>query len=139
VHDEPVRVARDYRGGVVLGGVVGVLSLLVTVYCVLDLATTRSQDVRGLPKPLWFPVLLLPVIGPVLYLVLGRSRPGSQRTLPKVLPEAGWSGGAPDDDEAFLRELRRRAEEQRRRAEEQRRRAEEQRRAAERDDGDRPD
>ena len=105
----------------------GVLSLLLLVYCVLDVATSRASDVRTLPKPLWFAVLLLPVVGPAAWWLAGRPKPGSPRAVPRVLPDAA-PDRAPDDDEAFLRSLRQRAEEQRRKAEEQRRR----------DEGDRP-
>ena len=111
------------------GGVAGVLSLLLLVYCVLDVATSRAADVRTLPKPVWFAVLLLPVFGPVAWFLAGRPKPGSPRAVPRVLPPAdNGPAKAPDDDEAFLRQLRQRAEEQRRRAEEQRRR----------DEGERP-
>ena len=101
--------------------VVAVLSLLLAAYCVLDVATSRPADVRGLPKPLWFPVLLLPLIGPAAWWLAGRPAPGSARSTPRVLPPAEPSR-SPDDDEDFLRQLRRRAEEQRRQAEEQQRR-----------------
>lgn len=101
-----------------------VLSLLAQAYCALDLATSRAADVRGLPKPLWFVVLLVPVVGPVAWLLAGRPKPGSARSVPRVLPPATPPPTTPDDDEEFLRQLRHRAEEQRRQAEEQRRRDE---------------
>lgn len=101
----------------------GVLNLLAVVYCVLDLSTSRAADVRLLPKPLWLLVLLLPVVGPAAWWLAGRPRPGSGRTVPKVLPDRTTSR-RPDDDEEFLRQLRRRADEQRRAADEQRRRDE---------------
>jgi hypothetical protein len=104
------------------GGVAGVLSLLLLAYCFLDVATSRSADVRTLPKPLWFAVVvLLPVLGPVAWLLAGRPKPGTPRAVPRVLPPEAGPATAPDDDEAFLRSLRQRAEEQRRRDEEQRR------------------
>lgn len=106
----------------------GVLSLLLLVYCVLDVATSRAADVRTLPKPLWFAVLLLPVLGPVAWFLAGRPTSGSRRAVPRVLPPEGrGTSRAPDDDEAFLRQLRQRAEEQRRKAEEQRRADEDER------------
>jgi hypothetical protein len=113
---------------VVGGGLLGFLSLLLMAYCVLDLVTSPAKDVRGLPKPLWVPVLLVPLFGAAFWFLLGRPRPGTARSMPKVLPDAPGPGTAPDDDEAFLRDLRRRTQEQRRRADEQRRR----------DEGDRP-
>jgi hypothetical protein len=99
-------------------------SLLLMAYCVLDVATSRPEDVRGVPKPVWFVILLAPVLGAVLWFALGRPERGAVSASPRMLPEPGRAGGgkAPDDDEVFLRELRRRAAEQRRRAEEQRRR-----------------
>ena len=108
---------RRYRDAVVLGGgVLGLVTLALVVYCLFDIATSRSSDVRLLPKPVWFPVvLLLPLAGSVLWLALGRPEAGSGRAVPSVLPERGRAPSTPDDDEAFLRQLRERAEEQRRR------------------------
>ncbi|MFP5219542.1 MAG: PLD nuclease N-terminal domain-containing protein [Actinomycetes bacterium] len=106
----------------VVGVALGLLSLFLMAYAALDAATARPQDVRALPKPLWLVVIvLLPVAGAVLWFVAGRPKPGSPRAVPRVLPPTGAPTSAPDDDEAFLRDLRRRAAEQRRRAEEERR------------------
>ena len=107
---------------VVLGVALTVVSLFLMAYALLDAATSRRQDVRALPKPLWIVVVvLLPVAGAVLWFAAGRPRPGSPRSVPRVLPPADAPRSSPDDDEAFLRDLRRRAEEQRRRAQEQQR------------------
>ena len=114
-------------------GLAGLAELCLLVYCVLNVITTPEEQVRNLPKLLWlFLVILLPLVGGVAWLVAGRplgtSRPGG-------LPYKGNSGRfpeydrpgravpqSPDDDEAFLRSLRERAEEQRKRAAEQARR-----------------
>ena len=109
------------------GGVLGILSLLAFAYCLLDLATSRRADVRTLPKPMWFVVLLVPVLGPAAWYLAGRPAAGSGRARPRVLPDSAPQASSPDDDEEFLRELRRRAEQQRRPAEEQRRRDDEDR------------
>ncbi len=101
---------------------VSAVSLVLLVYCVVDLVTTPSAVVRTLPKPLWFAVILLPVFGPAAWLLAGRPQPGAGRSVPKLLPDAAPQSRTPDDDEEFLRQLRRRAEEQRREAEMQRRR-----------------
>ena len=103
---------------------IGVLSLLAFAYCLLDCATSRRDDVRTLPNPLWFVVLLVPIFGPAAWYLAGRPKPGSGRAVPKVLPDAAPPSTSPDDDEEFLRELRRRADQQRRQAERQRRDAE---------------
>lgn len=94
--------------------VYGLISLALLIYCVLDVLTTPREAVRGLPKPLWLLVVLPPLIGPAAWFLAGRPPSGTARSplRPRPAPERG----APDDDEDFLRELRRRAEEQRRRA-----------------------
>jgi hypothetical protein len=107
----------------------GLLILGLWVFCIIDVITTDQLLCRNLPKTLWLLiVLMLPDIGSIIWLVAGRPRavrsPG--------LPYRGNAGGPvqrdrpgrtaalnPDDDEAFLRGLRERVEEQRRRAREQ--------------------
>ncbi len=81
------------------------LVLAFTVYCVVDVVRSESEDVRGLPKPLWVLLcLLFPLAGGVAWLVAGRPRatalPGSdrlRRPRPSVL--------GPDDDPDFLRTI----------------------------------
>ena len=89
-------------------------ALALLVYCVLDVVTTPRERVRGLPKPLWLLVALLPVVGPLAWFFAGRPPRASGGT--GLRPGPRVEPGAPDDDEDFLRELRRRADEQRRRA-----------------------
>jgi hypothetical protein len=87
----------------------GFVALVLLVFCVVDVVTSPRESVRTLPKPLWLLVVLPPLLGPAAWFLAGRPRRGAAGQ-PKAAP------GAPDDDEDFLRELRRRAEEQRRRA-----------------------
>ena len=94
--------------------VLGLISLTLLVYCVLDIVTTPATAVRNLPKPLWLLLVLPPVLGPVLWFMAGRPPRGTARK--PLRPGPAPERGAPDDDEEFLRELRRRADEQRRRA-----------------------
>lgn len=112
----------------------GLILLALWVFCILDVITTDEHAVRNLPKMLWLIiVLILPDIGSILWLVAGRPRSWER---PRDLPYKGNSGTAgarfpeydrpgratasnPDDDEAFLRGLRERVEEQRRKAREQ--------------------
>jgi hypothetical protein len=116
-----------------LDGLGGLVELILVVYCVLNVITTPEHEVRNLPKLLWLVlVLLVPIIGPVAWLVAGRpvgpARPGGLPYKGNTgrFPEYDRPGRAvpqnPDDDEAFLRGLRDRAEEQRKRAAEQARR-----------------
>ncbi len=92
----------------------GLLGLALLVYCLLDVVTTPRHSARGLPKPLWVVVVLLPLVGPLAWFLFGRPPRGTDRQ--SLRPRPRVEPGAPDDDEDFLRELRRRADEQRRRA-----------------------
>jgi hypothetical protein len=112
---------------IVMGEAGFLVGLVLMVYCVLNVITTPEEQVRNLPKLLWLVlVILFPVVGGVAWLVAGRPQGG---TRPGGLPYKGNTGRFPeydrpgraaaqnpDDDEAFLRGLRERAEEQRKRA-----------------------
>ena len=98
--------------------VYGLGALALLVYCVLDIVTTPREAVRTLPKALWLVIVLPPLFGPAAWLLAGRPPRGTARR-PLGAPERA-TPSAPDDDEAFLRELRRRAEEQRRRSQDPR-------------------
>jgi hypothetical protein len=95
-------------------GVFGLVLLGVWLYCLFDVITTDPARCRNLPKLAWLAiVLLLPDVGSIAWLVAGhpwQSQPGRERHR-----AAGrQSPTSPDDDEAFLRGLRERAEQQRR-------------------------
>ncbi|MFB9251332.1 PLDc N-terminal domain-containing protein [Sphaerisporangium melleum] len=89
----------------------GLALLAFWLYCLFDAITTPEGDVRNLPKILWVLMLvLLPGLGGVLWLLLGRplsgqavrrqrmGRPGPRPSVPR----------GPDDDPDFLRDLDRR-------------------------------
>ncbi len=85
--------------------VYGLVTLVLLVYAVVDLTRTPGAQVRTLPKPLWYPVVvLLAPFGPLAWLLFGRPKRGG--AAPTAAPPA--RPVAPDDDEDFLRELRRR-------------------------------
>lgn len=84
----------------------------VLIYTLVDIALIDRSRVKALPKLLWaLIVIVLPIIGAVLWFLLGRER----------LSERGSGGGsvrrgprAPDDDPEFLRKLgREQAQEER--------------------------
>ena len=92
----------------------------LTLYTLLDAVRTPAHEARTLPKWLWVLVtLLFPVVGPLMWLILGR---------PKAQPAAGAprhgfgqrrstpapSVSSPDDDEEYLRWLKAKAERERR-------------------------
>jgi hypothetical protein len=119
-------------------GVVGLVLLGFWVFCIVDVVTTPEGECRNLPKLAWLLiVVLLPQIGSLVWLIAGRPRAGES---PRELPYKGNAGRFPEyerpgrhvavnpeDDEAFLRGLRERAEQQRRKAAEDRRAAEQRR------------
>ena len=93
-----------------------VVQLALLVYCLIDCIQTDSVLVRNLPKPLWvFLIVILPVVGPVAWLVAGRPE-RAQRSGPVAWPSTATSGfpeyerprpAAVDDDAALRAELRR--------------------------------
>jgi len=114
------------RLGVFLGPVV----LVLWIFCVFDVITSREDEVRHLPKWGWLVlVLLFPLVGSVVWLGAGRPRrtAGRGRTFERqapAFPEYDRPGRAAAvdaaADEEFLRRCRERAEEQRRRYREDR-------------------
>ena len=113
----------------------GLLVLALWVFCLIDVIVMDEYRVRNLPKAMWvLIVVLLPAVGSMAWLVAGRpwdSQSTPLRTrLGGEFPEYDRPGRHaaqnPDDDEAFLKQVRARAEEQRQRAAEERRRRDEQ-------------
>ncbi len=120
-----------------LNGVLGLIVLALWIFCVLDVISTNEDACRNLGKTLWIIlVLFFPLVGSIAWLVAGRPQSTATASMPykgnhghPSLPDYGrrdHAGAAnPDDDEAFLRGLRARAEEQRMIYREQRRELEE--------------
>ena len=76
-----------------------VVAVAFTIYTLVDVVLTDRSRVRAFPKALWAAVVtLLPVIGGVLWLVVGKAR----RTR-----SAASRPIAPDDDPTFLNTLNR--------------------------------
>ena len=79
--------------------IVPFIIVALDVFAVVDLVLTDSRRVRALPKLVWgVLIVVLPVVGALLWFFVGkerRDRGGEPRTL------------APDDDPAFLTNLRR--------------------------------
>lgn len=121
-------------------GIPVLLMVLLWLYCLFDAIGSDASRVRNLPKVAWvFIVLIFFDIGSLLWLIAGRPRRTPTSSLPYrgntgVPPEYDRPGRAvannPDDDAAFLEQLKRRAEDQRRKAADEARRL--------RDDEDRP-
>jgi hypothetical protein len=106
---------------------VGMLVMVVWIGALIDVICCDEHRVRHLPKPLWLLlVLLVPLIGSVLWLLIGRPLPSGWSTPPRSsFPEYDRPGRhiaqRPDSDEEFLRRCRERADQQRRTARNQQR------------------
>ncbi|MFJ6028171.1 PLDc N-terminal domain-containing protein [Pseudarthrobacter sp. NPDC092424] len=74
--------------------------LVIFVYGLVDVIRTDARLTRGISKPAWIVVMIvLPVLGAILWLLMGRPRGGSAR------PQEYRHPTAPDDDPDFLRNL----------------------------------
>lgn len=77
--------------------IAGVAAAFFMVYAVVDCVVTASERVRGIPKALWILViLLLPVVGGILWLVIGKDRAAGYPSRRRL---------GPDDDPKFLGRL----------------------------------
>jgi|SRR5665647_2520546 len=80
--------------------ILGIVVVILSVYALVDCALYNRTRIRGLPRWAWiFAVLLVPVIGPLLWLFVGRGRSASAGRGPRSM--------APDDDPDFLKGLNR--------------------------------
>ncbi len=110
------------------GGLIGFLLIALWLYCIFDVIATDEVLVRSLPKMAWlFIVIILPSIGSIAWLALGRPvfagwRPGdttgraTRRVVgPEDRPDFGSSSTAEQARlEAWEADLKRREQELRR-------------------------
>lgn len=93
------------------------LIIALTVWALVDVLQRPEDQLTGMPKVLWVLfMLLIPVIGPLVYLFAGRKRtagPGSPTGRGYGRPQRRTL--APDDDPEFLDKLRHEQWEQERR------------------------
>lgn len=82
--------------------VIGVLlAVAVYIYFVIDVIRTPREEVRSLPRVVWLlVVVLVPIVGGLLWLWLGRDWPTFEVRLGRRRGPV-----APDDDPAFLKQL----------------------------------
>lgn len=79
----------------------GLAVAILTVYALVDCALFDRNRIRGLPRWVWiFVIVLVPLIGPLLWLFVGRGLRGAGAgRMPRSV--------APDDDPDFLKGLSR--------------------------------
>ena len=79
-----------------------VVIALLMIYCVVEVAQSRSDEVRRAPRWLWAAAVIgLPLVGSLGWLFLGR--PNAQSIAAAVDERFPI---APDDDQDFLNNLR---------------------------------
>ena len=89
-----------------------VIPVALLIYALIDCIQTDTILVRNLPKTFWILlIIVIPVIGPIVWLVAGRPQ-GGQRPRPVPWPSTATAGfpeyerprppRGPDDDDAFL-------------------------------------
>ena len=69
------------------------------VFAIVDLVLTEHSRVRTFPKIAWGFVIIIPVVGALLWFIFGKDRGGDRGGERRTV--------APDDDPAFLANLRR--------------------------------
>ncbi|MDJ0394416.1 PLD nuclease N-terminal domain-containing protein [Rhodococcus sp. G-MC3] len=119
----------------------GLIIMILWVFCLIDVITAEDTGVRHLPKMLWLLfVILIPLAGSVVWLLVGRpigggvwggngtqqggwngqggrDGQGINSAYPEYETRPGRAlGTSPEADEEFLRQCRARAEQQRKRA-----------------------
>jgi hypothetical protein len=81
-----------------------IVAIALAVYAVIDCLQTDPAEIRGPRRPVWVAlILLLPIAGPVAWLV---ARRGGPRAFPSPRGRRPTPPVAPDDNPEFLRELR---------------------------------
>ncbi|MGC0375696.1 PLD nuclease N-terminal domain-containing protein [Streptomyces sp. SAI-229] len=82
--------------------------LALSVYAFIDCISTKDDDIRHMPKPLWaILVLLFPLVGSISWLIAGKKRHPAGGAAGSAWGRGG--GGrqwvAPDDNPEFLKSL----------------------------------
>jgi hypothetical protein len=79
----------------------GFIELALLIYCLVDVISIYESRIKTLNKLAWvFIIILLPFLGPILWLTLGKER----RDVSQPLARSRTKGPVgPDDDPTFLR------------------------------------
>lgn len=103
----------------------GIVALGLIIYALIEALMTPRHQVRAMPKAVWIVlIILVPLVGALLWLFLGRRRGSTGSGGPAAGPARPVRPQSPDDDAAFLRQLDVQRKQQSRQAELDRREAE---------------
>jgi hypothetical protein len=79
--------------------IVGFIAIALLIFCLVDVISIYESRIKTLNKIAWvFIIILVPVVGPVLWLVVGKQR-GGDRPAERARDARPT---APDDDPVFL-------------------------------------
>jgi hypothetical protein len=81
-----------------------VIPIVLAIYCWIELAQSDTRDVRHAPRWAWALAIMVPLAGPVAWLVYGR--PNGDHPDPVAVRRPPARPLAPDDDPEFLRNLK---------------------------------
>ncbi|WP_369171521.1 PLD nuclease N-terminal domain-containing protein [Streptomyces sp. R28] len=80
--------------------------LALSVYAFIDCISTKEDDIRHMPKPLWaILVLLFPLVGSISWLIAGKKRSPAADGWAGVRDRQRQQWVAPDDNPEFLKSL----------------------------------
>jgi hypothetical protein len=80
--------------------ILGFIELALLIFCLVDVISIYESRIKTLNKIAWvFIIILVPVVGPILWLVVGKER-GGNRSAARARDARPV---APDDDPEFLR------------------------------------
>ncbi|MDT0394541.1 MULTISPECIES: PLD nuclease N-terminal domain-containing protein [Streptomyces] len=84
--------------------------LALSIYAFIDCISTKDDDIRHMPKPLWaILVLLFPLVGSISWLIAGKKRHPAGGDAGSAWNRGGGGGRrqwvAPDDNPEFLKSL----------------------------------
>jgi hypothetical protein len=81
--------------------ILGFIELALLIYCLVDVISIYESRIKSLNKIAWvFIIIVLPFLGPILWLTMGKERRSVDRP---VAPSRSKAPVGPDDDPTFLR------------------------------------
>jgi hypothetical protein len=82
--------------------IIGFVALALLIFCLVDVISIYESRIKTLNKIAWvFIIILLPVLGPLLWLTLGKERGTPEQTASRAARSRAPKG--PDGDADFLR------------------------------------